>query len=152
MVAVGFSAGPTQGVWCIVVYFLVHNIDAYVVMPFVARRAVDLAPAVVLAFQLLMGALFGILGVLFADPILATLKVVLVDLSKQHADEEDEGPAVVDGKRATAAAPAVAAVAAPASCIIAAPPRAIFRTLTSNVSPLFLGKPGGAAPFPKASR
>ena len=115
MVAVGFSAGTSQGVWCIVVYFLVHNIDAYVVMPFVARRAVDLAPAVVLAFQLLMGALFGILGVLFADPILATLKVVLVDLSKQHADEEDEGPAVVDGKRATAAAPAVAAVAAPAS-------------------------------------
>ena len=35
--------------------------------------------------QLLMGALFGILGILFADPILATLKVVLVDLSHQHA-------------------------------------------------------------------
>jgi predicted PurR-regulated permease PerM len=30
-----------------------------------------------------MGALFGILGVLFADPILATLKVVLVDLSRR---------------------------------------------------------------------
>jgi predicted PurR-regulated permease PerM len=117
MVAVGFSAGASQGIWCIVVYFLVHNIDAYVVMPFVARRTVDLAPAVVLAFQLLMGALFGLLGVLFADPILATLKVVLVDLSKQH-DREDEGPAVVDGERATVGAPAdlaVAAAAGPAS-------------------------------------
>jgi predicted PurR-regulated permease PerM len=91
MVAVGFSAGYGQGIWCIVVYFLVHNIDAYVVVPYVARRTVDLAPAVLLAMQLLMGALFGILGVLFADPILATLKVVLIDLSNQQAAKEGEG-------------------------------------------------------------
>jgi predicted PurR-regulated permease PerM len=97
MVAVGFSAGPSQGVWCIVVYFLVHNIDAYVVVPYVARRTVDLAPAVLLAMQLLMAALFGILGVLFADPILATLKCVLVDLSQQQARREQEGPEVVSG-------------------------------------------------------
>ena len=97
MVAVGFSASYGQGVWCIIVYFLVHNIDAYVVVPFVARRTVDLAPAVLLAMQLLMAALFGILGVLFADPILATLKVVLVDLSRRQAREEEEGPELVAG-------------------------------------------------------
>ena len=45
--------------------------------------------------QLLMGALFGILGVLFADPILATLKVVLVDLSKQQAARRMTAPEVV---------------------------------------------------------
>ena len=113
MIAVGFSASSGQGVWCIIVYFLVHNIDAYVVVPFVARRTVDLAPAVLLAMQLLMAALFGILGVLFADPILATLKVVLVDLSKQHAAQEGEGSGIVSPEQATAAAPA--AVAAPAA-------------------------------------
>jgi predicted PurR-regulated permease PerM len=95
MIAVGFSAGYGHGIWCIIVYFLVHNIDAYVVVPYVARRTVDLAPAVLLAMQLLMGALFGILGVLFADPILATLKVVLVDLSKQQAAKEGEEPKIV---------------------------------------------------------
>jgi predicted PurR-regulated permease PerM len=95
MIAVGFSASTDQGIWCIVVYFLVHNIDAYVVVPYVARRTVDLAPAVLLAMQLLMGALFGILGILFADPILATLKVVLIDLSRQHAAREGEPPEVV---------------------------------------------------------
>ena len=97
MVAVGFSASTNQGIWCIVVYFLVHNIDAYVVVPYVARRTVDLAPAVLLAMQLLMGALFGILGILFADPILATLKVVLIDLSRQQAAEEGEPAQVVAG-------------------------------------------------------
>jgi predicted PurR-regulated permease PerM len=65
------------------------------VVPYIARRTVDLPPALVLAMQLLMGALFGILGVLFADPILATLKVVLVDLSRQQAARQNEGPEVV---------------------------------------------------------
>jgi predicted PurR-regulated permease PerM len=97
MVAVGFSAGPQQGLYAIFVYFFVQNIDGYLVVPYIARRTVDLAPAIVLAMQLLMGALFGILGVLFADPILATLKVVLVDLSRQQAAREKEGPEEVSG-------------------------------------------------------
>src|SRR6476619_270419 len=113
MVAVGFSAGTHQGVYAIFVYFFVQNIDGYVVVPYIARRTVDLPPALVLAMQLLMAALFGILGVLFADPILATLKVVLIDLSQQHAAAEQEGAAVVDGEAVKAAAPAVAASAAP---------------------------------------
>jgi predicted PurR-regulated permease PerM len=95
MVAVGFSAGPHQGVYAIFVYFFVQNIDGYLVVPYIARRTVDLAPAMVLAFQLLMASLFGILGVLFADPILATIKVALVDLSKRQAAEEQEPPKVV---------------------------------------------------------
>jgi predicted PurR-regulated permease PerM len=95
MVAVGFSAGPHEGVYAIFVYFFVQNIDGYLVVPYIARRTVDLPPALVLAMQLLMGALFGILGVLFADPILATLKVVLVDVSKSQAAKEGEGPEVV---------------------------------------------------------
>ena len=115
MVAVGFSAGPQQGVYAIFVYFFVQNIDGYLVVPYIARRTVDLAPAVVLAFQLLMGALFGILGVLFADPILATLKVVLVDVSRQHEEKELAGASVVDAEALKAAAPAAVAPAAPAS-------------------------------------
>jgi predicted PurR-regulated permease PerM len=111
MIAVGFSASSGQGVWCIIVYFLVHNIDAYVVVPFVARRTVDLAPAVLLAMQLLMAALFGILGVLFADPILATLKVVLVDLSHRQAREKNEEAGIVAPGPVTAGAAALPAAA-----------------------------------------
>ena len=116
MIAVGFSASANQGAWCILVYFLVHNIDAYVVVPYVARRTVDIAPAVLLAMQLLMAALFGILGILFADPILATLKVVLVDLSRRSAEREAEGPEVVGSGE-----PAIAGVPAPAAPAPAAP-------------------------------
>jgi predicted PurR-regulated permease PerM len=123
MVAVGFSAGAHQGVFAIFVYFFVQNIDGYLVVPYIARRTVDLAPAVVLAMQLMMGALFGILGVLFADPILATLKVVLVDLSRRQEAKEGEGAEVVDGDAVTAGRPAVAAAPASASAASAAPLR-----------------------------
>jgi predicted PurR-regulated permease PerM len=116
MVAVGFSAGAHQGIYAIFVYFFVQNIDGYLVVPYIARRTVDLAPAVVLAMQLLMGALFGILGVLFADPILATLKVVLVDVSRRQEQREGERPEVVaGGDGVTAAAPAAAVPASAAS-------------------------------------
>ena len=124
MVAVGFSAGANHGLWAIFVYFFVHNLEGYVVLPFVARRTVDLAPAVLLAMQLLMAALFGILGVLFADPILATLKVVLVDLSHRQAVEEGDPPALVgggEGDAATAAAGPAAATAAASAAAVAAP-------------------------------
>ena len=94
MVAVGFSAGTQTGLWAIMTYFVVQNIDGYLVVPYIARKTVDLAPALVLAMQLLMGTLFGVLGVLFADPILATIKVVLVDLSdRSNAEKEAEAPA-----------------------------------------------------------
>ena len=77
MVAVGFSAGTNQGLWAIGTYFAVQNIDGYLILPYIARRTVDLAPAVVLAAQLLLGALFGFLGLLLADSIVATIKVSL---------------------------------------------------------------------------
>ena len=92
MVAVGFSAGSHQGLYAIFVYFFVQNIDGYLVIPYIARRTVDLAPAIVLAMQLMMGALFGIVGLLLADTILATLKVGLTELSRMRAGEPPTEP------------------------------------------------------------
>lgn len=146
MVAVGFSASPNQGIWCIIVYFLVHNIDAYVVVPFVARRTVDLAPAVLLAMQLLMGALFGILGILFADPILATLKVVLVDLSQRQAEKENELPGLV-ADPVTAGGPAAAAAAGTASAASVASAAGPARPGTGGRGPRRRGR--SSAPEPR---
>src|SRR3712207_1767912 len=89
MVAVGFSAGPSEGLFAIFVYFAVQNIDGYLVLPYIARRTVDLAPAVLLAAQLILGALFGFLGLLLADSILATIKVALQEISKSRPTEEN---------------------------------------------------------------
>ena len=85
MMLVGFSAGVTTGYWAIGVYLFVHTLDGYLIVPMVARRSVDLAPALVLGAQLLFGALFGILGLALADPIVAMLKVALERESEKSA-------------------------------------------------------------------
>ncbi len=76
MVAVGFSDGTSTGLWTTGVYLVVQVADNFI-NPLIEKRAVDLAPAVVLAAQLLFGVLFGILGVTLADPIIALVKVAL---------------------------------------------------------------------------
>jgi predicted PurR-regulated permease PerM len=48
---------------------------------------VDLPPALVLGAQLLLGALFGILGLALADPIVAMIKVLLERQSKTATDD-----------------------------------------------------------------
>ncbi len=88
MVLVGFSGGAQMGIYTIIVYLAVQNIDGYIVIPMIARKTVDLAPALVLAMQLIMGILFGILGLFLADPLLAMIKVILEERARAK-DAED---------------------------------------------------------------
>ena len=83
MVLVGFSGGTEMGLYTIFVYFLVQNFDGYVLVPMIAKKTVDLAPALVLSAQLIFGVLFGILGLALADPLLAMIKVGLEKRSER---------------------------------------------------------------------
>ena len=97
MVLVGFSGGTDMGLYTIFVYFLVQTFDGYVIIPLIAKKTVDLAPALVLAAQLIMGILFGILGLFLADPMMAMIKVMLERRSEQNDQAADEGELIVDG-------------------------------------------------------
>ena len=88
IVLVGFSGGTEMGLYTIFVYLLVQNFDGYIVIPMIARKTVDLAPALVLGFQLVMGILFGILGLFLADPLMAMIKVMLERRAEQNAMDE----------------------------------------------------------------
>lgn len=77
MVLVGFSGGTDMGLYCLIVYFVVQTVDGNIIVPLVAKHTADLAPALVMGAQLVMGALFGILGLALADPLVAMLKVAL---------------------------------------------------------------------------
>jgi len=83
IILVGFSAGTDTGIWAIVIYVAVQTIDGNIIVPWVARRSVDLAPALILGAQLLFGTLFGIVGLALADPIVAMIKVFLEQRAKQ---------------------------------------------------------------------
>lgn len=88
MVAVGFSAGTDAGFWAIGTYLVVQTFDGYVVVPMVAKRTVDLPPALTLSTQILASALFGIMGLALADPMTAMIKSALQRRSERQAAEE----------------------------------------------------------------
>jgi len=85
IILVGFSAGFDTGIWAIIIYVAVQTIDGNIIVPWVARRSVDLAPALILGAQLLFGTLFGVVGLAMADPIVAMIKVFLEQRSKRRA-------------------------------------------------------------------
>ena len=89
IVLAGFSVSTNAGLWAIAVYFIVQTVDGYLIVPYVARKTVDLAPALVLSAQLLFGALFGLMGLMLADPIVAMIKVAL---ERKSIDDNGEAP------------------------------------------------------------
>lgn len=95
IVLVGFSAGFDAGLYAFGVYLVVQIVDGYLIVPMVAKRATDLAPALVLAAQILFGALFGIMGLFLADPIVAMIKVYLEERFKAINDSDDAKAIVV---------------------------------------------------------
>lgn len=90
MVLVGFSGGVDMGLYTIFVYAVVQAVDGYVIIPMVARKTVDLPPALVLGAQLIMGVLFGILGLMLADPLVAMIKVWLERSAERNETGEPD--------------------------------------------------------------
>lgn len=89
IVSVGFSGGVETGLFALCVYIFVQFLDGYVIVPMIAKRAVDLAPALVLGAQILFGTLFGVVGLALADPIVAMIKVAL----ESHSERVRNKPA-----------------------------------------------------------
>ena len=77
MIAVGFSAGMHTGLWAVGTWVVVQTFDGYVVAPVVARKTVDMPPALTLGAQILASALLGLIGLALADSFVAMVKVAL---------------------------------------------------------------------------
>jgi predicted PurR-regulated permease PerM len=94
MIAVGFSAGTHTGFWAIGTYVIVQGFDGYVLLPIVAKKTVDLPPALTLGAQIMASALFGILGLALADPMTAMIKTALERSSEREAERDGSGEGV----------------------------------------------------------
>lgn len=90
MIAVGFSAGADEGVWAIGTYVVVQGLDGYVFSPLVAKKTVDMPPALTLGAQILASALFGLIGLALADVLVAVAKVAL-ERRAERADAREGG-------------------------------------------------------------
>ncbi|MDE3112397.1 MAG: AI-2E family transporter [Chloroflexota bacterium] len=72
----------------VIMYTVLRQVEDYVVVPLVIGRIVRLHPAVVIFSVLAGGALFGLLGVILAVPVAATLRLVLIYVLAKLRDED----------------------------------------------------------------
>ena len=76
-ILVALSASPVTALYALVVFIAVQAAENYVVSPLVEHRAVSLGPAVLVVAQVLMGVLFGGLGVLLATPFTVVVVIAI---------------------------------------------------------------------------
>ena len=69
-------------------YTVLRHAEDYFVIPLVIGRIVRLHPAVVIFSLLTGGALYGLLGVLVAVPVAATIRLVLIYIGAKLRDED----------------------------------------------------------------
>ena len=55
----------------------VHALESYILTPILQRQALDIPPATLFAFQILLGVVFGIWGLALALPLMAVVKVMI---------------------------------------------------------------------------
>ena len=55
----------------------VHALESYILTPILQRQALDIPPATLFAFQILLGIVFGIWGLALALPLMAIVKVLI---------------------------------------------------------------------------
>ncbi len=74
------SSGPTQALYAGVAILILQQIDGMFIVPKVVGEKVELSPALVLLSLAVFGNLFGIVGMVFAVPTCAIIKIFLVRL------------------------------------------------------------------------
>lgn len=81
---VGFAEGTQVGLIVLVFYLIVQNVEGNIVVPMIQHRAVHLAPALMISVQILMGVLFGALGLILAAPLTV---VAMVAVNKLYVED-----------------------------------------------------------------
>jgi predicted PurR-regulated permease PerM len=79
-----------------IMYTILRHAEDYLVIPTVIGRAVRLHPAIVIFSLLSGGALFGLLGIVLAVPVAATMRLVLIYVGAKLRDEDPFGPLAED--------------------------------------------------------
>lgn len=76
LVAAPLGLGPL--VWVMAIYFCIQTLEGFVVAPLIQKGAVNVPPAWTLSAIVLLGAMFGVLGVALAAPLLGVVRVALL--------------------------------------------------------------------------
>jgi len=75
VVLASLASGWVAAASAFALFLGVHALESYILTPIIQRQALDIPPATLFAFQILLGVVFGIWGIALALPLMAIVKV-----------------------------------------------------------------------------
>ena len=92
VVLASLASGWVAALSAAILFLGVHALESYVLTPIIQRQALDIPPATLFAFQILLGVVFGIWGLALALPLMAIAKV-MIDYFKAQESKGQESKA-----------------------------------------------------------
>jgi len=77
VVLASLASGWIAAASAFVLFLGVHALESYILTPMLQRQALNIPPATMFAFQILLGVVFGIWGIALALPLMAIVKVII---------------------------------------------------------------------------
>jgi len=77
VVLASLASGWIPALSAFLLFMGVHAMESYVLTPILQRQALDIPPATLFAFQIVLGVVFGIWGLALALPLVAIAKVMI---------------------------------------------------------------------------
>nr|WP_249812788.1 AI-2E family transporter [Bradyrhizobium sp. 141] len=87
VVLASLASGWIPALSAFLLFMGVHAMESYVLTPILQRQALDIPPATLFAFQIVLGVVFGIWGLALALPLVAIAKVMI-----DHFKTYEEAP------------------------------------------------------------
>jgi predicted PurR-regulated permease PerM len=77
VVLASLASGWVAAASAFALFLGIHALESYILTPILQRQALEIPPATLFAFQILLGVVFGIWGLALALPLMAIAKVVI---------------------------------------------------------------------------
>lgn len=81
--AIGFAESPVVGILTLIFILVVQIVDGEILNPIIMSKKMNLSPITIIISLLVFEYLFGIVGMVFATPVVALLKIIYVFLDEK---------------------------------------------------------------------
>jgi len=88
VVLASLASGWVAAFSAFLLFLGIHGLESYILTPMLQRQALEIPPATLFAFQILLGVVFGIWGLALALPLMAIVKVMIDYFKSDEASAE----------------------------------------------------------------
>lgn len=85
-----FTGGFSQAIWLAIITIVLQQIDANIINPKILGTSLSLSPILVIFGVTVGGAYFGVLGMFLGVPIVALLKIIIIDVVNEKNEEKEK--------------------------------------------------------------